>query len=622
MILKELYELYNRLVNQGECLPTDGEWMQDVGLVIVLRPDGQLVSSHSVRYIGEPLENGKQGLVPLIVLSRDKTNKVDPGFLCDKLENILGIPAEPNSKSPGKLTQAEKYREKFPIKYSEVLQEFEELKVTGVNAVARFICEWNSDNFESLGIAKKDLSMYTVFQIEGCENYVHEEEIVKNWWKERGLSWWYPKEDITISQCLVTGKDEKIAHTHIPRLSRVGSKPAALVSYNKSSFESYGKSQGINAPVSEKVAASYCNALDYLLRRDISSIQIADTTLVFWTDAESKEDDDISVFLAGSAIEPERIECASAQDEVLVNRIRDDLERIAQGKAIRSREKSPTRFFVLALSPNEGRIVVRGFYQSSYGEFIGRLCNHYALLDIIPAGKKKEIIAPYMILKACTRITEKERDIYDVVRDRKAIRILKKDLQKNVPAHYVGALMQSILSGGAYPDFIASAIMRRLKTESSVSQMKKHPGYYQIRCAYLKAWLTRKNPSYKITTMLDSNNKETGYVLGRLLATFQKIQDEAHPNGLNRTIMDSYYASASTVPASVFPRIIRMNQHHMIKLRSENPGLQITRKKQIQEIVDLISAFPAYLSLAQQGLFALGFYHQTQAFYTSSKQEN
>lgn len=624
MILKELYELYNRLLEQGEDVPKEGEWKQDVGLVIVLTNEGKLSNNKPVRYIGEPDKKGKYGTVPLNVYARSKTNSVEPGFLCDKLENILGIPAKPAGKDPNKQTQAEKYRDVIPAKYSKLLLDFDVLENTGVAAVARFIREWDSENVDSLGIKREDFILNVVFKIEGRECYVHEEPEVQKWWIECGYSWWYPKGKATISQCLVTGKNEEIAHTHIPRLTRIGSKPASLVSYNVDSFESYGKKQGVNAPVAARVASSYCNALDYLLRRDISRIQLADMTMVFWTDAKTKEEDDLSVWLVGSAIEPEYVEHIPAQNSSLIKSVGDDLKRISQGKPIRSSLDFDTRFFVLGLSPNEGRIVVQCFYESSYGEFINKLCDHYAFMNIIPSSKKKEtlVVTPYMILQSCTRIKEEDKDIFDVIKNHGLITKLKKEIQQNVPAHHASVLMQSVLSGTSYPDFIASAIMNRIKTESCTSQLKKHPGYYQIRCAFLKAWLSRRNSSYSIKTMLDPNNKEIGYVLGRLLSVFQKVQDDAYPNGLNRTIMDSFYASASSAPMSVFSRIIKLNHYHMTKLGIDKPGLQIKRRKQIEEIFNLIAGFPAHLNLEQQGLFALGFYHQTQDFYRSNKEVN
>ena len=47
----------------------------------------------------------------------------------------------------------------------------------------------------------------------------------------------------------------------------------------------------------------------------------------------------------------------------------------------------------------------------------------------------------------------------------------------------------------------------------------------------------------------------------------------------------------------------------------------MNREKLVQEILDPLEDFPAHLDLAGQGLFALGYYHQTQAFYRGKEEQ-
>lgn len=625
MILNELYELYNRLLSRGEDVPREGEWKQDVGLLVVLTPDGRLVEASPVRRIGEVDKKGEYLSLPLLVLARDKTNSIEPGFLCDKLENFLGTQAKPTKNSENKASQAEKYRAEMLKKYKEVLSRFETLEKTGLAAVTRFICDWKPERLgeilASSDIRQDELNLYAVFQIQGCENYVHQELAIQEWWKNTGYSWWYPKENVVISQCLVTGNYDAIARTHTPRFKRLGGKPTALVSYNKSAFNSYGKEQSINAPVSEKIATSYCTALDYLLNSKSNCLQIAGLTIVFWTDIKNKDEDDSAVWLAGTAIEPERLEYNALGDSHAVQQIREDFNNILHGRLIEKDCISTERFFILGLSPNEGRVVVRSFLVSTYGDFIERIRKHFSLMaltPIDPKDKQELVVSPYMILKASLRLSANEDDIYSAIHNWKVEKKIKSELSKNLPNKYSATLMQAILSENPYPDFLAVSIINRIRMEGSL-QLKKHRGYYQIRCAFLKAWLSRKKTSYNLKPMLDTNNTEKGYVLGRLFAVFQKVQEEAYPKGVNRTMLDSFYLGASTIPIRVFPRIIRMNNYHLSKLGEEKPGLQVVRKKQIGEIASMLHEFPTHLSIEQQAMFALGFYHQTQSFYTPNK---
>jgi CRISPR-associated protein Csd1 len=103
--------------------------------------------------------------------------------------------------------------------------------------------------------------------------------------------------------------------------------------------------------------------------------------------------------------------------------------------------------------------------------------------------------------------------------------------------------------------------------------------------------------------------------LGRLFAVLEKAQKDAIP-GANTTIKDRYYGSASATPRVVFPQLLRLAQHHIQKAEY---GRWIDNM--IEEIMCGISGFPSHLSLDDQGIFAIGYYHQRQAFFTKSAGE-
>lgn len=108
---------------------------------------------------------------------------------------------------------------------------------------------------------------------------------------------------------------------------------------------------------------------------------------------------------------------------------------------------------------------------------------------------------------------------------------------------------------------------------------------------------------------LDRESPAPGYRLGRLLAVLERLQGEAN-RGINKTIVDRYYGAASTRPVTVFPSLIHLAQHHAGKLKS--PGFF---QKELGEVLEGLQAFPARLSLEEQGLFALGYYHQRQEYF-------
>ena len=111
------------------------------------------------------------------------------------------------------------------------------------------------------------------------------------------------------------------------------------------------------------------------------------------------------------------------------------------------------------------------------------------------------------------------------------------------------------------------------------------------------------------------------YCLGRLFAVLEKIQSGANP-GLNSTIMDKYFNSASATPAVIFPPLMNLSENHLKKLRRDKPGYAVNLEKERNEIVSKLPiSYPARMTLAEQGSFQLGYYHQNIALYTKKQED-
>jgi CRISPR-associated protein Csd1 len=191
---------------------------------------------------------------------------------------------------------------------------------------------------------------------------------------------------------------------------------------------------------------------------------------------------------------------------------------------------------------------------------------------------------------------------------------------ENIPPNLMGDTMKSILTGLPYPQTLLQAAIRRSRAEQSVT----YP-----RAALIKACVNRltrsANPVYQeeLKVSLDPSNTNASYQLGRLFAALEKIQEDANP-GTNATIRDRFYGAASSTPVTVFTTLLRLKNHHISKLKGEKPGLAVKHEKLIGEIMeedlDGNVGFSTTLSLADQGRFAIGYYHQRQAFFTKSDQ--
>lgn len=115
---------------------------------------------------------------------------------------------------------------------------------------------------------------------------------------------------------------------------------------------------------------------------------------------------------------------------------------------------------------------------------------------------------------------------------------------------------------------------------------------------------------------LDETQPSVGYQLGRLFAALERIQEKANTN-LNATIRERYYGSACTSPVTVFPTLLRLKNHHLAKI--EGRGIVTWFEKKLGEIMGNVESFPSHLDLHEQGMFAIGYYHQRQDFFTKKE---
>jgi CRISPR-associated protein Csd1 len=582
MILQALKGYYDRLADDPESgIARPGFSEQKITFIVVLNPDGSLheIKDGRREEITE-LRNGKQKIdlraTPMIVPGGAKPpgSGLNPGFLWDNTGYLLGT--KPDDPKP------ERTRESFEAFRARHLELESAINDPSFSSVCRFLESWNPDRASDHPLLSELTSGFGVFKITAEQEYVHNRPAVRAWWEAHNAT----TDSRETGYCLITGEVAPLAVLHEPAIKGVTgaqSSGAKLVSFNCDAFTSYGKEQGANAPVSEAAAFAYCNALNLLLGRDRQRLQIGDATTVFWTDqpkpaAGGLPADELISFLLDTAQQ-------QPQDAGLKNQIRRVLEKAANGQLAKDDlGDAATPFYVLGLSPNASRLSVRFWLHSTLGEITERLQRHIRDMAIVREWDETskhpdpEIPSIWQLLRQTARES------------------------KDIPPLLGGALLRAILDGGDYPDALASAILRRIKADRDINY---------LRASALKAWLVR-NHQQPIPPMLDETNTTHGYLLGRLFAALEKTQQDALGE-VNAGIRDRFYASASSTPRAVFPRLLKTYGHHVAKL---DGGQKVTREKLVQDVLSPIQTFPAHLSLEQQGLFALGYYHQRKAFYT------
>lgn len=382
--------------------------------------------------------------------------------------------------------------------------------------------------------------------------------------------------------CLITGEQATIERIH-PSVKGVWgaqSSGANIVSFNAEAFNSYGKLQGANAPLGSSVVFNYTTAINHLLDRNSRQrVQIGDTSTVFWADKEHQLENLVpDLFGESPKDDPDR---GTEALKALYDATRTGKFAIGSPDDL---------FHILGLAPNAARISIRFWETATAKEIATRIEQHFQDLNIVRKPHEPEHMSLFRLLSG----------------------IAAQGKADNIPPNLGGDMARAIMEGLPYPNTLMNLAVQRCRAEQEVT-------YY--RAAAIKAWLNRtirrKNlnttqPETEYTPMLDLTNTNSGYRLGRLFAALEKTQEDASP-GLNATIRDRYYGAASSTPAAVFSTLLRLKNHHVGKL---HPGQAVNRERLFGEIIGGLNEIPSHLPLPDQARFALGYYHQRQAFFT------
>lgn len=583
MILQALYEYAQR---KGNALPEDGFENVEIKYLIEIREDGSFVDLVST------IENkkGKPYLLPQKIGRSGKNAWQSPFLLWDNIGFVLREPKEikdDERKQKEAGTYAEKQNDAF-IKNIESLPE-DVKKDMGVAAVIKFYTSNKANGFDKVRLSeyweecKKSNGNFS-FILNGATALVAQAPAVMEYQRSRMLQNEDPedseKEQENVSGiCLITGEKAPIARLHTATPITVKERNAIFVSFQKHcGYDSFGKEQAYNAPVSVKAMNAYTKALNYLIKSDKNHFTLGKDTVIFWAEKENKEYDFEGVFSVFFSKDFD-----SDDPDKSVKEVKNLFAAIYTGKL----ERIDSNFYVLCLSPNAARISVRFWETGKVKDFANRIRQHFVDFDIVRAPQDSEYLNLYQILSATA--LEYKMD--------------------NVAPNLIGSVVQSILKGTPYPVSLLQQCVRRIRAEQKVS----HP-----RAAILKAYINRYNRFHSIneevTVALDRNCKNKGYLIGRLFAVLEKVQQDVHPN-LNATITDRYYGAASTNPVTVFPQLLKLNQHHLSNYGNEKQGLKIVREKELGEIINDLDAFPTHLTLEEQARFAIGYYHEKQSFF-------
>ncbi|MEX0740091.1 MAG: type I-C CRISPR-associated protein Cas8c/Csd1 [Pseudohongiella sp.] len=593
MILIALNDYYNRLVEQGvDDVPPFGFSQEQVSFALVINRAGDLVDVISLMDTSGKKPRPRVMQVPQ---PPKRSSGISPCLFWDKTGYVLGLTA---SEAERDIERAGRTFDAFRNYHQELLDGTED---EGLQALLAFLTKWNPVSPELIDkVPPEALDTNIVFRVDGERDFLHQRPAAR---AVRAKQVEQNSEGSTT--CLVTGEIASISQLHptIKNVNGAQSSGASLVSFNQNAFESYGKSQGDNAPVSSRASFGYGTALNYLLRRGEANkhrLQIGDATVVFWAEAGANTSCDTAESLFSILLQP-----PGHDDESENVLLQSTLSAVAKGRPLTDLNmdlQPDTRIFVLGLSPNAARLSIRFWQVDSLEVFARRMAQHYQdmLLDPLP--------------------WKSEPAIWRLLSETVPHRGGSKPKLEDVAPHLAGELARSILTGQRYPRSLLSNLLMRMRADGDISS---------LRVALCKAVLTRearltkKLTNHKeIPVSLDTENSDPGYLLGRLFASLESIQSAALGRNVNATIRDRYFGAASATPAHIFPVLLRSAQNHMSKVKKNKPGLATNLEKQLDEIVGkLPSQFPKSLGMESQGRFAIGYYHQRAEIFKKHEPE-
>lgn len=548
MLLQRLKE-YNDRLNKLEPVPPMYQ-KKPVPWLVELDLEGNLLGFRSTSGEGKKAK-GKEFIVPH---PGARTSNVKPGLLVDKAEYVLGIYKDQNTVN--------RHRS-----FVEIIGDCAE--ATGekaVTAVYKFLVSQGQGNLPIPVPEEIKTNTIVGFTVNG--QMPADLPSVQKFWSQKNIT-------ATVSsdhhdrgdQCIICGSYCSPVSPHPISIKPVPggqSSGLAIISANKSAYESYGLENSLIAPTCRDCAEAYAKGANELLRKDKNtSLVVGPLVYIFWT----KEDLDLPLLSLFSQPRPDPVQ------------VKNLLSTTSAGRHYDAADDN--YFYAAALSASNARVVVRDWLQTKMGTLRQNLSHWFQMQHLVAEnGEEGEPIGVYALAASLYRVGDTSRQ-----------------LTPNVPK----VILEVALKGGPLPNWLLYQAVKRNKAEQKVTR---------TRLALIKMVILSKYNEQKENYLveLDSNNVNPAYLCGRLLAELENIQRAAVKS--NITFVERFYATASSAPASVFGSQMRLAQAHLAKLRKQKPGLYIVLQQRLEGIQSKLTAFPRVLKLEEQGLFALGYYHQ------------
>ncbi len=562
MILAELYELSRR--SSSDSMPSMYGKIK-IRWLIPINADGSLRSAFlDQKGATKAEQRGKEWVVPDLI----RSSGIKPKLLADNGEYVLGLQKE--GADVKKVSERNRQFKELILRCAEATQE------PSVQSIAWFYEQWNPEDFQHEGVDPADNFTFEVhgvldrpmYPARAAENLV----MVQDFWASYTAG-----EDSPKMMCLVTGRKDVPVEVRLPgKIKGIPNGQTAgtsLVSANAAPFSSYGLENSLTSPISRDAAEGFNNALNQLITGQKTRVYLGPVVYAFWTREESGVDT-----------------ICDCMDEDQPEEVRDLFRSPQAGQ--RRWGVEGDAFYALGLSASGGRAVVRSWIDVPIEKARANLDSWFEAQAIVDKyGQIPE--RPYFSVKSLARAMYRKGEDFEI---------------------QCSSLIDIALKGGRLPVEMLARAVNRTAIEHDLSHH---------RAALIKLILTKNNVIHPDVPMNELNLDPTfesetdtmAYHCGRLLAQLESLQ-RAALGDVNTTLIDRYYGAASRTPGKVFGELVKDSQAHLRKLRVTKPGIYEALQQRMEGIMVMFSPatqFPNTLTLQQQSLFALGYYHQRAA---------
>lgn len=605
MILHALTEYYHRKAesSQGSGIAPQGFENKQIPFVIVINKEGSFVSLDDTRGSDKTTKKGNYFLVPLGESRSGKNSYQTTNILWDHYGYVLAHSKEivggAKMSAANLAAETQKSTEMADLQHQTFIDKVDELYQyipddVGILAIKKFLADQN--NIDKVKADSKWADCQKIkgcnltFRLQGQPELICQSKAIQSYLKNQQETPSKTEEGVE-AICLVTGKRLSIARLH-QSIGGVNAKPSPFASINLDAFESYGKTQGYGFPVSETAMFEYTTALNTLLKSD-NRFRLGDVSVVCWSEKPSQKEREIPFILNGGGAQTKENPDAYVDSvQKLYSSFHHGVYDEPDGKQV---------MYVLGLSPNSARIVVRFWHQSTIAALSTNIAQWFNDIEMVRGHNSRYLKYTPLLSLLCNLVFEGKIE--------------------NLPPNVVADATKSILEGSFLPITVLQLAIRRNRADQSVTY---------ARASLIKAYLNRKARSTASSTFkeisvgYDKDRNDIGYVLGALFAVLEKIQESKAFHDkvkIKSTIKDRYFGSASSTPIIAFATLIKLSQHHMSSIGKKSVGGKIELEKQLANIMEKIDTFPSHLNMEQQGLFAIGYYHRRQEFFNTKKEQ-